>query len=257
MKIGSCATRSANLYRLADCSSPLETQLLLGEDFEILPDKNTQISDTPPSDKWLFGQTRLDHYQGFVKKEEITFPQTAPTHIISTSRAIIYQKADVKSLALDNLGLGARVRVIDDKNGFYQIEEGGFITKTHTRTLDDRADDFVAIAQSLIGTPYIWGGRDSALGIDCSALIQLCLAQTGILVARDSADQEKTIGKPITKSQKRGDLVFWKAHVGIMVDDKRLIHANAFHMSVAIEPLEIARQRIKPIAGEISSIKRL
>ena len=54
----------------------------------------------------------------------------------------------------------------------------------------------------------------------------------------------------------RGDLIFWKGHVGVMLDDQRLLHANAFHMMVAIEDLPEAILRIEKIAGPVTSIKR-
>ena len=56
----------------------------------------------------------------------------------------------------------------------------------------------------------------------------------------------------------RGDLVFWKGHVGIMLDGERLLHANGHHMLTAIEPLATARQRILGNSyGPITSLRRL
>ena len=45
--------------------------------------------------------------------------------------------------------------------------------------------------------------------------------------------------------------------MGVMLDDRRLLHANAFHMMVAIEPLSDAVARIEAVAGPVTSIKRL
>jgi len=56
---------------------------------------------------------------------------------------------------------------------------------------------------------------------------------------------------------RRGDLIFWKGHMGVMLDEARLLHANAFHMAVAIEPLAEAIARIENVAGPVTSIKRL
>jgi hypothetical protein len=52
--------------------------------------------------------------------------------------------------------------------------------------------------------------------------------------------------------------VFWKGHVGVMLDATRLLHANAFHNEVAIEPLSEAQKRIEATAGlAIASVKRV
>jgi len=56
----------------------------------------------------------------------------------------------------------------------------------------------------------------------------------------------------------RGDLVFWKGHVGIMLDAQRLIHANGYTMMTSVEPLAVAEERIRTKSyGPITSIRRL
>jgi cell wall-associated NlpC family hydrolase len=56
---------------------------------------------------------------------------------------------------------------------------------------------------------------------------------------------------------RRGDLVFWKGHVGIMVDEARMLHASGHHMTVAIEPLRQAVERIAAAGIPVSSVRRL
>jgi cell wall-associated NlpC family hydrolase len=114
----------------------------------------------------------------------------------------------------------------------------------------------VAVAESLIGSPYRWGGRAST-GLDCSALVQLALAVAGKPVPRDSGPQHD-IGTALQDIDdlQRGDLVFWAGHVGIMQDGDRLLHANAHHMAVASEPLGVASRRIAAIAGPITALRR-
>ncbi|MEI7791490.1 MAG: NlpC/P60 family protein, partial [Alphaproteobacteria bacterium] len=68
---------------------------------------------------------------------------------------------------------------------------------------------------------------------------------------------EKALGEPVSAASQRGDLVFWKGHMGVMLDETRLLHANAYHMQVAIEPLAEAVARIEKIAGPVTSIRRL
>jgi cell wall-associated NlpC family hydrolase len=120
--------------------------------------------------------------------------------------------------------------------------------------------DFVAVAERFLGTPYLWGGKTS-LGLDCSGLVQVALAACGIAAPRDSDVQEKALGKPLASSTdlsklRRGDLLFWKGHVAIVRDEATLIHANAFHMAVVIEPIEEAIARIRAAGSEVTSLRR-
>jgi cell wall-associated NlpC family hydrolase len=112
------------------------------------------------------------------------------------------------------------------------------------------AGDFVAQAERFLGAPYLWGGR-SARGIDCSALVQLALLAAGREAPRDSDMQAALLGTelPARAALRRGDLVFWKGHVGIMRDRDTLIHANAHHMAVAAEPFGPAAARIAAAGG--------
>ena len=109
-----------------------------------------------------------------------------------------------------------------------------------------------------MGTPYRWGGRDS-FGFDCSALVQLSLATAGVPVKRNSGDQEKTIGVTLDSLDelKRGDLVFWKGHVGIMQDEENLLHANMWHGMTASENLRAALPRLEEATGPVTRLARV
>ena len=72
--------------------------------------------------------------------------------------------------------------------------------------------------------------------------MQVALAACGIACPRDSDMQEEALGKSLASATalselRRGDLLFWEGHVAIVRDEATLIHANAFHMAVAIEPI--------------------
>jgi cell wall-associated NlpC family hydrolase len=141
------------------------------------------------------------------------------------------------------------------------IAPAGAVAMQHLSPLESRAPDFTRIAESFLGTPYLWGGKTS-LGIDCSGLVQVALSASGLAAPRDSDLQEAEIGLVLLLDSgipplQRGDLVFWPGHVGMMRDGEMLLHANSHHMAVASEPLDVARKRIRARGVEITSIRRL
>ena len=160
------------------------------------------------------------------------------------------------------LPLNAEICVTSFDGDFARLGEEGFVWSGHLATLDNYESDFVAVAERFIGIPYLWGGK-TALGLDCSGLVQTALCAAGISAPRDTDMQEKALGHiiatgPELQGLQRGDLVFWKGHVGIMREAKTLLHANGHHMLVASEPLDVAVARIAAKSfGAISCIKPL
>jgi cell wall-associated NlpC family hydrolase len=249
----SVITPAVNFYAKPDNQSALETQLLFGEEIEIESE----------SQGWAYGTCQTDNYRGFIETKNLTKEFSPPTHIITAPRTIVYQAPSAKAAPLGLLPITARVLVEKENQGeggtHFAKTPTGFIPQAHCAPLDLAQYDFVSTALALLGTPYIWGGRDSTRGIDCSALLQLALAIAGIKAPRNSAEQEKFLGKPLTATEplERGDLIFWQAHIGIMVDSENLLHANAFHMAVAVEDFATAKERIQNVVGPVRALKRL
>ena len=87
-------------------------------------------------------------------------------------------------------------------------------------------------------------------------------AETGIAAPRDTDQQEAGVGEPVDwngdpDALERGDLVFWKGHVGIVAGPDQLLHANGFHMATVIEPLGGAIARIASGGVPVTSVRRL
>ena len=229
----------------------METQLLFGEVFRVYEEK----------DGWAFGQSTQDDYVGYLNFASLDPRLYKPTHAIATIRSFIFPKPDLKSRPVTPLGLNAKVKVIAARGDYSEIERGGWVFTNHLAPVGAYVRDFVSVAEELRGVPYLWGGRDS-LGLDCSGLVQAALERAGISSLRDTDMQEATLGERLPEpidftTLKRGDLIFWKGHVGIMLDGEHMIHANAFHMRVDVERLDIAMARIARTAGHVTSVKRL
>lgn len=199
---------------------------------------------------WAWGQLERDGYVGWMAANALGAVDPVPTHRVIVPHAFVYPVAGFKTQPLDALPLGAEVTVTRSE-GHYSATPVGFVYSTLIAPLSSISNDFVSVAESLQGTPYLWGGKSSK-GLDCSGLVQLAFAQAGVAAARDSDMQESSLGHALpldTNVLRRGDLVFWKGHVGIMQDERTLLHANAGAMAVSSENLAGAIARIAEAGG--------
>lgn len=243
----------ADLRREPSASATLDTQALYGEEVMLYDQR----------DGWAWVQLVGDDYVGYLAADALATGPGKATHRIFVNRGFIYSAADIKSPVLAALPFGARVNVEDEEGAFARLTEGGFVFAPHLkRPSEEKPKDFMAVAEGFLGSPYLWGGK-SSLGIDCSGLVQIVLAAAGIAAPRDTDLQEHALGAALPVEEKledlrRGDLVFWKGHVGMLRDAQTLLHANAHHMAVSSEPLAEVRDRVRQSGGgEITSIRRL
>ncbi len=206
---------------------------------------------------WCWGQLENDGYVGWIAANALTAPGPAKTHRVSALRTLLFAQADIKDPPLDSLPFGATLAVTRTE-GRLAATTTGFVPALHLMPLAEHEKDFVAVAERFLGTPYLWGGKTS-LGLDCSGLVQIALNACGILCPRDSDMQERALGAPLprTTEMRRGDLIFWKGHVAIARDRETMIHANAFHMAVAIETTMEGIARIGATGSNVTNIVRL
>ena len=203
-------------------------------------------------DGWAWLQAKTDSYVGYARESGLGPTVEADAHVIQLLTPLL-SAPDVKSPLRDLLALNARVKRGRQEKNFVAVADG-FLSVRALAPLADVAPDFVAVAERFIGVPYVWGGK-TLQGLDCSGLIQASLQAAAIACPRDTDMMEQRLGHAVTRDQiKRGDLIFWKGHVGVMRDAQTLLHANAFHMQVASESLDAAIARIDT---PITSIKRL
>ncbi|MGO9702283.1 MAG: NlpC/P60 family protein [Xanthobacteraceae bacterium] len=231
--------------------APLATEALKGERV-IIYDMNAE--------GWAWGQLAADGYVGWLPSNALAPPSPAPTHKVAALRTLVFSGPSIRLPPIEALPLGAQLAVARVADRMAVTPSGGYVPAAHLALVGHYEADFVAVAERFVGVPYLWGGK-TMLGLDCSGLVQVALAACGISCPRDSDMQEAVLGVPLERTTglagvKRGDLIFWNGHVGIVSDPATLIHANAFHMAVAVEPIADAVERIGNAGSDVTGVRR-
>ncbi len=269
------------LRREASPNAAIDTELFFGMPVTLLKSEG----------EWSCIRSHLDGYEGYVERASLASVASLETHNTKASMVVVplalgYREAKDTAAATFAFPMGSRLRVSENGGG---EKEGTFVVlrvpkeeegkKTEERVFVKRHQilalaecgitngrDWVATALKFLDVPYLYGGGCYA-GIDCSALLQVSMGVQGMVCPRDSAPQERELGRALDWTGRggrgdlpileRGDLVFWNRHVGVMVDGEIMLHANAGSMTTSKESLAGARERIMGVEGEIRCIKRL
>ncbi|MCC7266802.1 MAG: C40 family peptidase [Caulobacteraceae bacterium] len=219
--------------RSADPASEQVDQLLAGERFEVL-----EIDGD-----LAWGQVGRDGYVGHVAADGLEAAGAPPTHRLAARLSYAFARPDIKAPAVGPFSMNALMRLGEEEAGFSRTRFGWMRT-SHFAPIGVFETDPAAVAERFLGAAYRWGGREGS-GLDCSGLVQQALFACGRACPRDSDLQER-LGRPIERAElARNDLVFWAGHVAMMLDEARIVHANGFHMAVAVEPLAEAIPRIE------------
>jgi cell wall-associated NlpC family hydrolase len=242
----------APLRREPRPDAPLDTEALKGE--------RVTIYDTN-GEGFAWGQLAADNYVGWLPSNALGPTSAAPTHKVAALRTFAFPGPSIKLPPIEALPLGAKLAVTRIADRMAVTPGGAYVPAAHLRPLGEYEQDFVAVAERFLGVPYLWGGK-TALGLDCSGLVQVSLTACGMACPRDSDMQEAALGMTVAPNVddadlKRGDLVFWKGHVAIVRDEANLLHANAFHMAVTAEPIAEAVARIRAAGSAVTGVRRI
>ena len=222
------------------CAKPgaaRDRQLLLGEAVTVIDRDAGHV----------FVMSAKDGYCGWMAEADLGQGPT-PTHWVAAPGTHLYTEPQVQAPEKHALSLGSRLAVIGSW-GAWANTPHGFVPLRRLRPLGEWAEDPVAVAESLLGTPYLWGGN-SRFGLDCSGLVQVSMHACGLPCPGDS-DMQMALGRTLgaNEAMRRGDLIFWKGHVAMVVDRDRLIHANGHTMSVAYEGIRDCVARVSSGGG--------
>ncbi len=227
-------TAAAPLSATPDGDAPMTTQLLLGERFAVYDSAGG----------WVWGQSALDGYVGYAPDACFAPEGAAATHRVRALQALIYPEPSIKTRPIAAAPFGARLAAEAEGAAFLALDLGGYACAQDLAPADSVEIDWVATAARFLGAPYLWGGRTPG-GVDCSGLVQIARQAAGHGCPRDSDMQALAPGRDVAPGrERRGDLIFWRGHVGIMLAPKTLLHATAHAMAVVTEPLAQVEARV-------------
>ncbi|RWF61266.1 MAG: peptidase P60, partial [Mesorhizobium sp.] len=169
----------ADLRKAPRPDAGVNTQALFGDDVLVFED----------SAGWAWIQAERDGYVGYVADTVLGPREQAPTHIVSVPRTFLYPGPDLRFPVSGQLSMGSAVTVTgaaETRGTHYALlSSGQALIAAHLQPAGETAADYVSVAESFLGTPYLWGGV-SGFGIDCSGLVQLAMRMAGRDVLRDS-----------------------------------------------------------------------
>ena len=215
----------ANIYFKPFSNSEVVSQILYGEKFKILLKRK----------KYIKIKTHYDNYIGYIKKDKF-LKNFKSSYKISKIKSRIFFKRDKRFLSSNHyLYYGSGVCKRNENKKYIEFEKNKWIKKSDIKNIDHYEKNYIKIFKFFLNTKYLWGGK-TCVGIDCSALIQMYFYYNRTFFPRDTKDQIRFCKRKRGKNRLKGDIVFWKGHVGICLNKSRFIHAYGPKKKVLIMP---------------------
>ena len=228
----------SNIYTKPNVKSEVSTQILYGEEFKILNKKKN----------WLKIKTNFDNYVGYIKKRKFRKQFKPQLKIFKSKSRIFTKKKDKFSPSKNFLYFASGISILNENKEYLEFEKNKWIKKKDTKNIHHYEKNFLKIIKLFLNSKYLWGGK-TLDGIDCSALIQIYFYYNRIFFPRDTKDQIKYCKKKKNKKFNRGDIIFWKGHVGICLNKSKFIHAYGPRKKVLIMPINTTIELIKKTAN--------
>ena len=225
----------SNIYKLPNIRSEVTSQILYGERFKILSKRKG----------WIKIKSLYDRYSGFIKDKKYV-NELKISHKVSNIEANIFKNPNTKTKR--NLYFGSKLSVLEKRNGFARFDKNQWVKSKDIKKITHKEKNFVKILKLFLKTKYVWGGKTNK-GIDCSALLQIFFYYNNLFYPRDTKDQINYSIKKISKKFKKGDIIFWKGHVAICINSKKLIHAYGPREKVIIMQINKAINIIEKTAN--------
>ena len=235
-----CNNPFINIYERPSINSKISSQIIYGEKFKVL----RKIKN------FLKIRTSYDRYTGYIKNKNF-IKKFIPTHKVKNLKAKIYKS--------DNfLPFSSEIEIIKKKKNYVMFEKNKWIKQKDITHINKKEKNFSKIFKSYLNCKYKWGGKTHQ-GIDCSALIQIFYKFNKRFFPRDTIDQIRyKKGKKTKKKFKLGDIIYWKGHVAVCINSKKLIHAYGPEKKVIIMPINETIKRIEKTAKlKVKKIFRL
>ena len=201
------------------------SQILYGEKFKVLKNQKN----------WVKIKTNFDNYIGYIKKNYF-YKNFKPTFKIKKTKSRIFIKKKNKFLPTKNyLFFASGISVLNKNKKLIEFKKDRWVKKSDIVKIDHLEKNYLKIIKLFKSSKYLWGGKTSD-GIDCSALIQNYFYYNRIFFPRDTKDQIKFCKRKKGKNFSKGDIIFWKGHVGICLNKSKFIHAYGPKKKVVVMP---------------------
>ena len=226
-----------NIHEKPNRKSNLSSQMIYGEKFKIIHKKNN----------WLKIKTSFDNYTGYIKNKNFII-KLNPKYKIYSLKSNIFKKINKRFKKTNKfLYFASRISKINENKKFIEFEKNKWIKKKDLKKIDHIEKNYNKIFKLFLNSKYLWGGK-TAKGIDCSSLIQIYFFYNQFFFPRDTKDQIKFCNKKKGKNYSKGDIIFWKGHVGICLNKSKFIHAYGPKKKVIIMSVNYAVKLIERTA---------